>query len=63
MRLPTLEQFDIMCSENDWYYMHSDDHRAWSKGKTNSKLLDAIVNTGGQDYKEVYLKHVKHLRG
>ena len=63
MKLPTLEQFDIMCRDHDWFYMHSDDHRAWSKGKTNANLLDSIVNTGGQEYKEVYLNHVKQLRG
>ena len=63
MKLPTLEEFDIMCRDHDWYYGYSDDHRAWVKGNTNFKLLQTIVNDGGQDYKEVYLKHVKDLRG
>lgn len=29
--------------KHDWYYQYADDHRAWEKGSTNSKKLQAIA--------------------
>lgn len=59
MKLPTLEEFDIMCSKHDWYYMWSDDHKVWSNGVASATLIQALVEDGGEEYNEIYRKYLK----
>ena len=59
MKLPTLEEFDIMCSQHDWYYMFSDDHKVYSKGVSETSMIRTIVESGGEEYNEIYRKHLK----
>tara|TARA_B110000285_G_C15030171_1_gene566298 strand:- start:61 stop:294 length:234 start_codon:yes stop_codon:yes gene_type:complete len=36
------EYFEAL-GHHDWYYNYSDDHRAWTKGLTESKRLQSIA--------------------
>lgn len=59
MKLPTLEEFDIMCRDHDWYYMFSDDHKVYSKGVSETSMIRTIVESGGEEYNVIYRKHLK----
>jgi len=59
MKLPTLKEYDIMCSKHDWYYFHSDDFKVWQKGDTESKLLATIARDGGEEYHSIYMEHIE----
>lgn len=59
MKLPTLEEFDIMCRDHDWTYMFSDDHSKYTKGASESTMIRTIVESGGEDYNQIYRKHLK----
>ena len=36
-------EFFSLLEKHDWFYQYSDDHRAWEKGSTESKRLQAII--------------------
>ena len=36
-------EFFSLLEKHDWFYQYSDDHRAWKKGSTESKRLQAII--------------------
>jgi hypothetical protein len=59
MKLPTLEEFDLMCSQHDWYYMWSDDHSKYTKGASESSMIRTIVESGEEDYNQIYRKYLK----
>lgn len=41
----TVEQFTQMLKNHDWYYMYSDDHRYWTKGRQErAEIMMAIQN-------------------
>lgn len=36
-------EFFKLLEKHDWYYQYSDDHRAWEKGNSESKRIQAIA--------------------
>lgn len=36
----TLDKFIEMLGGHDWYYMYSDDHRYWTKGRDQAALIN-----------------------
>lgn len=49
----TIDEFKRMLKGHDWYYMYSDDHSVYLRGKKNSELLLDIAASSVQHY-EVY---------
>ena len=39
----TTAEFFKLLESHDWTYQYSDDHRAWEKGNSESKRLQAII--------------------
>jgi predicted secreted protein len=52
------EEFKSLLSSHDWYYMYSDDHRAWSKGAREWDAIAAAMK-GNEKLREVYEKYVE----
>lgn len=57
-----LTELNDACSNHDWTYMYSDDHRAWTKGNNESARISSLLaelKTHGLEDKanEIYVKH------
>lgn len=35
----TVEEFEKLCLDHDWYYEYSDDHRVWTQGKNQRTAI------------------------
>ena len=44
---------------HDWYYMYSDDQRAWEKGNKEAKDISALVDDFGADGRAIYIQYSK----
>jgi hypothetical protein len=57
MKLPTLEEYDIMCRNHDWYFSYSDDNSVWKKGHAEMLKIETIMREGGDAYCAIYRYH------
>lgn len=60
----SLDEFETMCKQHDWYYNYSDDHNVWRRGvASDHKLHQAKVwleKRGLQkEVKKIYDKYSK----
>lgn len=56
MSLPTLKEFEDMCSKQDFLYYHSDDHSVYTKGQQKQEAIQKVVREGGRDYLDIMIK-------
>lgn len=47
----TIEEYQLMLDNHDWYYDYSDDHRVWRKGSDSFHNLMAIAKNEGGEFK------------
>jgi cell division septum initiation protein DivIVA len=62
----SIEELDKLLASHDWYYMMSDDDRAYSKGSQEEakikKLIDQLGDEGREHYKNVFVKHFPNAK-
>lgn len=59
-----LEYFEYLLKTNDWYYQYSDDHRAYSAGRSSHQLLMSVKNvleSRGISTDELYTKYLPQV--
>jgi hypothetical protein len=49
----SLAEFQEMLSKHDWFYHHSDDHRAYMKGRKADQEIRNLINSGSE-YQKAY---------
>ncbi len=55
----TLNEFDTMLKNFDWYYQMSDDNRVWRAGETARARIGEVTKTSAE-HKELYEVWAKH---
>ena len=53
-------EFFSLLEKHDWFYQYSDDHRAWEKGSTESKRLQAIIQENDM-FTRMYLAYSDYM--
>jgi hypothetical protein len=53
-------EFFSLLEKHDWFYQYSDDHRAWEKGSTESKRLQAIIQENDM-FTRMYLTYSDYM--
>lgn len=58
-----IQQFELLLKYHDWYYMMSDDHRAYAKGVEEARSIKNVYNRlcqqGQQDLAEALMKQYR----
>ena len=53
-----IESFRKLLKNHDWYYMHSDDHKAWESGDKDAQEINNQIQNlkkrGVKDVMEIY---------
>jgi len=55
----TLEEYEIALKNADWWYMMSDDHRWYTKGRYECKKLYKISEQS-EEYKDLWVIYCPH---
>ena len=55
----TLEEYELALKNADWWYMMSDDHRAYTAGRYECKKLYK-VSEQSEDHKKLWFEHMPH---
>lgn len=50
----SIAEYYEMLKRHDWYFDFSDDHKVWEEGIANIRLLRAIAEANGADYKRMF---------
>ncbi len=48
---PQIDEYIKLLKQHDWTYDYSDDHRAWTKGKEQRKVLTQMQQVMDPHYK------------
>jgi len=59
MKHITLDEYEVMLNNHDWFYSYSDDFMKRKKGETNEQNLLAIAEVQGDDFLNLYMEYVK----
>ncbi len=43
-RHPDLDVLENLLSNHDWYYMYSDDHKVWKRGRDQAEEIQRQMN-------------------
>lgn len=54
----TVEEFTKLLDAHDWYYMYSDDHSAYNKGRSESIAIMNIMR-GNKELGKIYEEYRK----
>lgn len=54
----SLDAFQDMLVKHDWFYILSDDHRVYLKGKKADEHIRELINSG-PEYREAYEKFAR----
>ena len=57
--LPTLKNFKETCTNHDWTFSYSDNHKVYQKGRKAEMAIHAVVKTGGEDYYNIWRASAK----
>lgn len=58
----SIGELQKMLSSHDWYYMYSDDNRAWERGiDSEKKILDLVKKLGSEAEKLYKDEHQKRF--
>lgn len=62
-KVMTLQEYEELLKNHDWYYQYSDDHGVWDRGKTNFEYIIQQYQyndlNAGKAGKEAYWKLFK----
>lgn len=56
---PQMDEYIKLLKQHDWTYEYSDDHRAWSKGKNQRKVLRDMAAVIDPDHM-IWNEHCMH---
>ena len=54
-----MKELERQLKSHDWYYMYSDDGRAYGKGRDSNDKIHQLVKDIGDDGKKLYKKYSK----
>lgn len=54
MEKMNLQDYYDLLEQHDWYYIFSDDHKVYEKGKSNQDKLVDLAEENGPKFKELY---------
>lgn len=57
----TIQEFYQKLERHDWYYMMSDDHSVWQRGKEAEKNLKEIASEHGDKWLSLFEDFGKHM--
>ncbi len=49
-----IEELQKLLEDHDFYYVYSDDGRAYDKGKASQEKIDALIEDIGSEGKKMY---------
>jgi hypothetical protein len=49
-----IEELHKLLEDHDFYYVYSDDHRAYEKGRESQDKIEALIKTIGPEGKKLY---------
>jgi len=53
-RFMQIEELHKLLEDHDFYYVYSDDHRAYEKGRESQDKIEALIKTIGPEGKKLY---------
>jgi len=53
-RFMQIEELHKLLEDHDFYYVYSDDHKAYEKGKASQDKIEALIKTIGPEGKKLY---------
>ena len=62
MECDTPEDFLEILNKHDWYYDYSDDHRVWTRGHDNWKLI-CRIREKDEMFEKIYQAYIQENRG
>jgi hypothetical protein len=53
------EQFIQMLESHDWYYMFSDDHQQWTKGRQERAEIMMAIQANEREMRPIFEQYLK----
>lgn len=54
----SLDEFQELLEQHDWYYTHSDDHSVWKRGEEMGRHIRRLADSSSE-HLELYNKYLR----